>query len=71
MGARLFVLPFGDIEHEHALHLADLGRGKADARRGVHRLQHVVHQRADLVVDGGDRAGFLAKPFVWQNEDRS
>ena len=30
---------------------ADLDRGKADARRGVHRLEHVGDERLQLVVE--------------------
>ncbi len=71
VGARVLFLPLGDIENKDTLHFTNLGCGEANAWRRIHRLQHVVHERADLVIDGGDGLGSLTKPFVWQNEDRS
>ena len=34
----------GEIDHDDALQHADLAGGEADARRVMHRLDHVVHQ---------------------------
>ena len=52
---RLLVL-VSDIEHDQAARHADLNGGQPDARRRVHRLQHVVGQPAQLVVDAARRA---------------
>ena len=40
-----------DVDHEQPQRHADLRRGQADARRGVHRLGHVFDERAQLVVE--------------------
>ena len=61
----------GEVHDDDALHLADLRRGKADARRFVHRLEHVLGERLDLVVDLFDRIGDLAQPLVGQGQDRA
>ena len=45
----------GDVDNDHPLQHADLGRRQADARCVVHGIQHVVHQPADRVVDALDR----------------
>ena len=40
---RRFVLAFlGKVDHQHAQRLADLDGGKADARRVIHGVQHVI-----------------------------
>ena len=48
---------------------ADLRRRQADAGRGVHRLQHVVHQLAHLGVDRLDRLGLLLEARIGRRED--
>ena len=58
-----------DVEHDDALQRADLRRGEADAGRGVHRLQHVVHELAHLGVDRGDRQGLLLQARIGRGED--
>ena len=58
-----------DVEHDDALQLADLRRGEADAGRGVHRLQHVVHQLAHLGIDRRDRLGLLLEARIGRGED--
>ena len=45
----------GAVEHEHRPVDADLAGGEADAVRGVHRGDHVRDQRAQGVVELGDR----------------
>ena len=47
----------------------DLDGGKADARRLVHRLEHVIDQRAHLRVHGFHRLGFLSQSLVGKNDD--
>ena len=49
--------------------LADLDRGKADAGRVVHGLEHVLDQLPGRSVDLGDRLGNLPQPLVRQNEN--
>ena len=43
----------GAVEDEHGQVHADLAGGQADAVGGVHRLDHVRDQRAELLVVGG------------------
>ena len=47
------------IHHEHPLQHAQLRRGKAHARRLVHRGQHVGRQRLELGRDPRDRLAAL------------
>ncbi len=42
---------------------------KPDARRRVHRLQHVVHQPAQLLVHALDGRGDLAQDRIGQRDD--
>ncbi len=46
----VFVL-LGEVHDNHAQRHADLDGREADARRVVHRLQHVIHERAQFVID--------------------
>ena len=54
-GFAVLFLRLLQVHHQQALRHADLDRGKADARRVVHRLEHVGDQRAQLVVHRLDR----------------
>lgn len=49
------VLFLGHVHHHDAFPDVDLGGGRANARRGVHGFQHVVHQGPNAVVDGFHR----------------
>ena len=49
----------GEVHDDDPLGHADLDGRQADAGRGVHGLQHVVHQRAQVVVDRRHRLGYL------------
>ena len=57
-----------DHRHNAARH-ADLDGGKADARRVVHGLEHVLDQCAQVLVHGRDRFGFLPQPGVRDDEN--
>ena len=48
------VLCVGDIKHEYPLVHVDLRRGESYARSGIHRLEHVVDEPANVVIDGFD-----------------
>ena len=50
--------PRAVVVHESRIEQPDLRRGQADARRGVHRLDHVVGERARALVEPLD----LARP---------
>src|SRR5262245_24965703 len=45
------VLLLHEIHHHDALRHPDLDRGKPDAGRGIHGVEHVVHEGANLVGD--------------------
>ena len=53
----------------HALVHVDLRRGQADAIGFVHRVQHVVDQRADARVDGGHRFGHRVQARIGVAKD--
>ena len=46
-----------NIDDNDTLGNADLRRGQADAVRGVHGFQHVVHQLGDAGIHGFNRLG--------------
>ena len=50
----LALAPDGQIDDEHAQRDADLRRRQPDAGRRVHRLDHVVDQPLQGVVEGRD-----------------
>ena len=58
------------IDDDHPLRHPDLRRGQPDADRLVHRLQHVVHQPAHLVVDLGDGLRLELEARVGRGDDR-
>ena len=45
----------GHVEDQQLLVHVDLGRGEADARRGVHGLEHVIDQGLQGRIEHGDR----------------
>ena len=66
----LFRLLLLKVDHQHALGNADLDGGEADSGRGVHRVEHVVDQPAQIVVDLVNRLGDLAQTRVRNFDDR-
>src|SRR6185369_13885253 len=58
-----------DVDHRQSLGAAHLRRGEADALGGVHRLEHVGDELAQLVGDLGDGLCRLAKYRVAQHPD--
>ena len=60
----------GRVNDDDAARHADLYRGKPNARRGVHGLQHIVHQLDDGGVDLLDRIRNLAQNGVGNGDDR-
>ncbi len=56
--------------HEDLRTDAHLGRGKADAGCGVHRLNHVGDEVAQLRVEGVDRGRSLMQNRLTGNTDR-
>ena len=58
------------VDHQDALGDPDLDRGEADARRRVHRLEHVRDERAHLVVDLLDGRGDLPQARIGDFDDR-
>ncbi len=65
----LGVFVLGDIADDDAPRHRDLDRGEPDARRVIHRLQHVIHQRAHRVVDRCDGVADIAQARVWKLYD--
>ena len=59
----------GEVHGDKAQRFADLDGGEPDAGRRVHRLEHVVDQRAHRFVERLHRAGLQAQAFVGKNED--
>ena len=57
LGFRIFFE--GHVDDRQALGDADLRRSQADAVRGVHRLEHVVDEFLQFVVEDGHRLGAL------------
>ena len=67
-GACALVL-FRQVHHHDAFGDADLDRGKPDAGRVVHRLEHVVGERPNAGVDALDRLGSEPQPLVRNFQD--
>src|SRR5690606_29551679 len=61
--ARL-IAPLGHVDHDDALVNVDLRRSKADAGRGIHRLEHVLDQALHVVVDNCDALGAYSQPRI-------
>ena len=64
-----FFLRLLKVDHQQPLSHADLDRRQADAGRVVHRLEHVVDERLELVVESLDGGGNDAKPRVGRLDD--
>ena len=63
------VLFLGNIQHQH-LHVAiDLGRGEADARGVIHRLEHVFGEFFQGAVERGHRLRPGAQARIGEFED--
>ena len=65
----LGVLRLLEVDDQQADGLADLHRGKADARRVVHRLEHVGDERLQRVVERLHRLGNLAEDGIGRLKD--
>ena len=52
------------IDNDDALRDIDLNSRETDARRVVHRLEHIVHQFFHFGVDGCDRRCLIAQAWV-------
>jgi hypothetical protein len=61
----------GEVDDHQPDRLADLDRRQAYARRVVHRLQHVVDEPAQAVVEALDGFGDLAKHWIGQDYEGS
>ena len=46
-----------EVDHQQAPRHGDLHRGKADADRFVHRVEHVADEPLEVAVDALDRRG--------------
>jgi hypothetical protein len=68
-GLRRVVL--GRVHHDQAAGHAELGRGKADARRVVHGLEHVFDEPLKLGVHALDGLRLLAQKGVGKDENGS
>jgi hypothetical protein len=66
--ARL-VLVFGHVHDQQPQVHVHLGRCQANARGGVHGLEHVIGEPAQFVGHALDRPGFRAQPRVRVLED--
>ena len=60
---------FGHVDDDEALVPIDLGRGQADARRGVHSLEHVIDTAAQGRVKHAHRLRFGTQPRIGIFED--
>jgi hypothetical protein len=58
-----------EVDHQHAQRHPDLNRGEADARGVVHRLEHVLDQRLELVIELGDGFGHHLEAGIGDFED--
>ena len=63
------VARFGGVDDDHALVHVDLRRGEADAFGGVHRLEHVVDELADALVDCRHRPGHCVQARIGVAKD--
>ena len=61
----------GPVEDEHPQRHADLRGGEADPRRGLHRLEQVVHEIVELVVELGDLRSRLMEHGIARDADRA
>jgi hypothetical protein len=63
------VARFRDIDHDHALVHVDLRRREADAVGVEHRLEHVVDEAPDAVVDLRHGRGHAVQAVVGITQD--
>ena len=63
------VAPLGHVDHDDLLVHVDLGRGQADAGRGVHGFGHVGDELLQRLVEDGDRGGDLVQPGIGVAKD--
>ena len=68
-GLGVLVLAFGHVENDDPLWHGDLDRGETDAGRGIHGLEHIVHERVDAPVDGGHRRAFEPQTRIRKGDD--
>ena len=66
----VLVFAFRDVENEDPLWHGNLDRGETDAGRGIHGLEHIVHERADARVDRGHRRAFEAQTRIREGNNR-
>ena len=66
---RLFLV-LDEIHHHDALRHPDLDGGETDAGGGVHGVEHVVHEGADVVGDRLDRGGNALQQRIGQDDER-
>jgi hypothetical protein len=64
----IFVGAFGHVENDHSMSHGDLNGREADAGRGIHGLEHIVHKRADALVDFGHRRGHKAQTRIGEGD---
>src|SRR3984893_12105181 len=63
-----FIGAFGHVEESHPLSHGDLNCRETDARRGIHGLEHIVHKRADALVDFGHRRADKAQTRIGKGD---
>ena len=66
---RFLVVLFREVHGHEAQRLADLDRRQPDAGRVIHRLEHVIGERANGGVHRRHRFGDEAELLVGQDED--
>ena len=64
MSASGSIAPLAQVEYQHALGDVDLGRCQADARGGVHGLEHVVDEGPQRCVDLCDGLRTIAQSRI-------
>ena len=59
---------FGHVENDHSFLHGDLNRGETDAGRGIHGFEHIIHERADALVDFGHRRAHKAQTRIGKGD---
>ena len=75
--AAVFVARFGfgvlvlglEIDHQHPQRHAHLNCGQADPGGDIHRLEHIIDQPAQVVVEHGDPGGDLPELRIGNFKD--
>ena len=57
------------VDHQQAQRHAHLDGGKADTRRFIHRFEHVIDQRLQLVIERLDTGGYRLQPRIGHFQD--